>query len=131
VAIRPLHVNSHTSAFDLSLAGLEGMEMPTSRAPTAAGETPSLPPILSSSPNPFQAARIDYSVVRAGEAGVEVVDARGRVVAHLARGLHAAGSHFVHWDGRDDAGASLPSGVYFAQLVTPDGVRTLKLTLIH
>jgi hypothetical protein len=64
-------------------------------------------------PNPFNpdiAFTLDLpaaSIVRAA-----VYDVRGRRVAVLADGIERAGSRRVSWNGRDDSGLAVPSGIY-------------------
>jgi flagellar hook assembly protein FlgD len=111
---------------------LEGREVPTSTPPTSVDAPPALGALLRSYPNPLQSTtRIDYTTTSGGDATIEIVDVTGRIVARPARGHHAAGDHMIEWNGRGDDGASLPSGVYFARLVTLEGVRTLKMTLVR
>ena len=57
-------------------------------------------------------------------------DVSGRRVAVVARGAFGAGSHAARWDGNDEAGRRVPTGVYFARLVTEDGVATQKVVLV-
>ena len=40
----------------------------------------------------------------------------GRTVRKLVDGTQGAGSHAVDWDGRNDSGRMLPSGIYFYRL---------------
>jgi flagellar hook assembly protein FlgD len=42
-----------------------------------------------------------------------------------------AGETFVEWDGRDEGGRSLASGIYFAHLVTNSGESSVKLALVR
>lgn len=49
----------------------------------------------------------------AGETAVELYDLSGRHVRTIARGAYAAGYHSASWDGRDEGGRSVGSGVYF------------------
>lgn len=51
----------------------------------------------------------------------------GRVVRHLAEGPYDAGSHRVIWDGRDDRGHPVVSGVYFGRLVAGEVTSTLRI----
>jgi hypothetical protein len=101
----------------------------------------SLPPaalrIAGNVPNPFNPTttlRLEVPFRQGGAPlGVELVvfDAQGRPVRSLWRGGLAAGQHLVTWDGRDDAGNPVASGVYIARL-TADGQRaTSKLTLVR
>ncbi|HKA24144.1 MAG TPA: FlgD immunoglobulin-like domain containing protein [Candidatus Eisenbacteria bacterium] len=45
-----------------------------------------------------------------------VLDVRGAVARTLLSGAQPAGARIVRWDGRNDSGARLPSGVYFVRL---------------
>jgi flagellar hook assembly protein FlgD len=45
-----------------------------------------------------------------------VYDARGRLVSTLLESYITAGKHSVTWNGRNDAGVSVGSGVYFIRL---------------
>ncbi|MBN2171191.1 MAG: family 43 glycosylhydrolase [Candidatus Krumholzibacteriota bacterium] len=86
---------------------------------TGAGSAPApgAARLLAPHPNPFNPrTRLRYELVRAGRAELVVLDARGRAVRRLFAGDLPAGPGFFTWDGRDDAGRSLPSGVYLARL---------------
>ncbi|MFN8546386.1 MAG: FlgD immunoglobulin-like domain containing protein [Candidatus Eisenbacteria bacterium] len=68
-------------------------------------------------PNPFRLdTRIDFSLPRTESVRLEVFDAAGRVVRRLVNETMPAGSHRSMWDGRDDNGNILPSGVYHYRL---------------
>mgnify|MGYP002397219103 FL=1 len=56
-----------------------------------------------------------------------VVDLQGRVVRNLASGKFAQGNHMQRWNGRDNAGAKVASGLYLIQLRTETGVATTKV----
>lgn len=69
---------------------------------------------LRSEPNPMrESSRVRFEMPRAGAARLRVVDAAGRVVRWLVDGERPAGRHEARWDGRDAAGARVPSGRYF------------------
>jgi hypothetical protein len=83
-------------------------------------------------PNPCNPATVlAFELSRTGLARLDVLDIRGRSVRLLASAVHAAGRHEYSWDGRDDDGHSMPSGVYFSRLVADGQTRTEKLTLIE
>ncbi len=66
------------------------------------------------SPNPFRdQTRIAFSLTRADQVELSVVDLSGRTIRTLARGEHSAGRHELSWDGRSDAGQTMPVGAYF------------------
>ncbi|MBD3220148.1 T9SS type A sorting domain-containing protein [bacterium] len=82
-------------------------------------------------PNPFNpSTTIAYNLDRAQTVTLAVFDAAGRRVAELAGGHHAAGRYAVQWDGRDRTGRMASAGIYFARLVTEDGVEQRKMALI-
>ncbi len=62
--------------------------------------------------------------------GLDVFDARGRRVAHLAAPSVLTGPHTVAWDGRDDGGKRVPSGLYFVRARTTIGDETLRAVRI-
>ncbi len=84
-------------------------------------------------PNPFNPQTIiPFSVARRGDIALNVYDARGHMVRHLAAGEFAPGSHQVRWDGTDDSGRSMPSGTYFVRLKDAVGqVETSGLVLVR
>ena len=71
-------------------------------------------------PNPFNPrTTVAYYVEKAGPVSVEVFDIRGRRVRILQQGDLPSGSHRVTWEGDDDRGSQVASGVYFLRLSTP------------
>lgn len=83
-------------------------------------------------PNPFNPkTSIRFTLGRSAAVDLVVYSAAGRVVRTIAGGeLLAAGSHERAWDARDDAGASVSGGVYFARLSTGEAAKTLRLVLL-
>jgi parallel beta-helix repeat protein len=77
-------------------------------------------------PNPFNPkTTIEYVVPDAGGAvRLAVYDLSGRLVRSLVDGEQPAGKHVAVWDGRDDRGRELGSGVYFYRLEIGGGYRT-------
>ncbi len=101
-------------------------------------ETPELPQdegvaLLPAAPNPFNpATSIPYDLPRAALVRLTVHDAAGRRVRTLVDGtLVQAGRHAAPWDGRDDAGRAVGSGVYFCRLEAGPDVRFSKLVLLR
>ncbi len=93
---------------------------------------PDGPQLQQNVPNPFNSETvISWFLLRPGAARVEVFALTGQRVAVLHRGQKKAGVHRLHWDGRDDRGRQLASGVYLYRLVTDESVQTRKLTLLR
>lgn len=76
-------------------------------------------------------AEIQYSLPEAGFARLTVFDVTGRVVTTLVEEMSAAGTFCVSWDGRDQFGAKVASGVYFANLETSKEVVTGKIMVVR
>jgi FlgD Ig-like domain/NHL repeat len=93
----------------------------------------SRPMVLGASPNPFNPTTNIEFVVPAGASipyRLEIVDLRGRVVRNLARGNASSGSHRVTWNGRDDSGRSVASGIYLYRLDLDGTQHSGKLALV-
>jgi hypothetical protein len=113
------------------------------RKPTDGGPEPAsnrVPPRISLSqnvPNPFNpVTSIAYGVAaRAGQAQLDVrldiFDAGGRRVRQLLRGMRAPGSYTALWDGRDDHGVHVHSGVYFYRLQVAGETRARKMLMLE
>lgn len=75
-------------------------------------------------PNPARGeTSIRLDVSQAGPVRITIHDLLGREVAHIAESLHPACLFVRVWDGRDDAGRALPSGVYLARAQGGEPVR--------
>jgi hypothetical protein len=82
-------------------------------------------------PNPFNATtRIVFSLPRKAEATLVVYNVLGQHVRTLARSVFSAGEHEVMWDGIDESGAEVSSGVYFYRLVSETQRVTRKMVLL-
>ncbi|MCP4547284.1 MAG: T9SS type A sorting domain-containing protein, partial [bacterium] len=68
-------------------------------------------------PNPFNpTTKISFNLPEAGLASLKVFDATGRLVKVLSDSHLVAGEHTLTWDGRDEQGNHLSSGMYFYRL---------------
>jgi hypothetical protein len=95
------------------------------------GRGPAFPSIeLSVAPNPFGSrTTISYRLERAGSVALSVRDVTGKAVCRPAAGPQPAGLHSVSWNGRDDQGSALPSGVYFCTLESGGHSTSRKIVL--
>lgn len=72
---------------------------------------------LSSAPNPFNPrTTISFRMPAAGNARLDIHDARGRLVRTLVDGSLDAGPHEVVWNGQDGTGRGCASGLYLLRL---------------
>jgi hypothetical protein len=83
-------------------------------------------------PNPFNpSTTIRYDVPNGGvRVSIAVFDVTGRRVRSLVDGARPAGEQSVTWDGRDDGGTTVASGVYFYRMIAGSFAQTRKMVLL-
>ncbi|MCH7859843.1 MAG: T9SS type A sorting domain-containing protein [Candidatus Marinimicrobia bacterium] len=82
-------------------------------------------------PNPFNPnTTIRFELPKTSKVYLVIYDILGREATRLKQEELGAGYHQVLWDGRDQAGRDLASGIYFARLVTPEYSKTMKMLLL-
>lgn len=83
-------------------------------------------------PNPFNpTTSIRYALPRRAHVQLTIYNLHGAHVRRLVAAPRAAGYHEVRWNGNDDAGASVPSGIYFYRLEAANFIALRKLTLLR
>jgi len=83
-------------------------------------------------PNPFNPnVTIQYTIVEPGFVMLNVHDVTGRLIRRVVCGRCSSGSHTAVWDGTDDAGRPVGSGVYLVRLVAPGRVMTRRVMLLR
>ena len=83
-------------------------------------------------PNPMgNVAWFAFDLPRPAPARLEIFDLSGRRVAVLASGEHAAGHVQIRWNGTDDGGARLESGLYFVRFETPGLSRVERIARLQ
>jgi hypothetical protein len=78
--------------------------------------------------NPGSGSRLEFTLPEAARVSLKVYDVQGRVVRTLVSQDAAPGAFLAQWDGRDDDGARMGRGVYFARLVA--GAQTAEKKLV-
>lgn len=87
--------------------------------------------LLQNYPNPFNPeTTIEYQLPQAGRVSLKIYDMMGREVRALVQGEQPAGYHRVQWDGRDEGGRKLNSGVYLYRIQAGSFVQTRKVVLL-
>ncbi len=88
-------------------------------------------PMLENFPNPFNPeTTIRYRVPESGAVDLTIYAPTGRVVRELVTHAQNAGVYEVRWDGLDDAGHPVASGVYYYRLTTRQGTMLGKAVLL-
>ena len=91
--------------------------------------------LLANYPNPFNPETwLPYQLANDAEVVIRIYSATGQLVRNMDLGFQQAGyyidrSRAAYWDGRNDLGERLASGVYFYQLSTPESSTTRKMVI--
>ena len=98
--------------------------------------TPKQTVLLQNYPNPFNPETwIPYHLSEAAPVTLSIYDATGERIRTLSLGVQAAGFYqsrprAAYWDGRNDLGEQVSSGVYFYQLSTPSEHQTKRMVIV-
>jgi len=83
-------------------------------------------------PNPFaRSTRFDFELPAPGRVALSVFDASGRLVRRVLDEPRPAGRQAVEWDGRDQAGALLGSGIYWARFQSAGASRAIRMVRLE
>ena len=83
-------------------------------------------------PNPFNpTTTIEYSIAKAQNVRLVIYNALGQKVRTLVNGVQSAGTHRFIWNGKNERGLNVPSGLYFYRLEGDHQVVTKKMILIR
>lgn len=92
--------------------------------------TPALVLEAANYPNPFNpSTTISYIVPKNGQTTLKIYNMKGQVVRTLVNDIKAVGSYKATWNGTDDNGQAVSSGMYFYQLSNEGSTITKKMVL--
>jgi len=107
------------------------LHIANSLTPVVEEGTPQVTRLAGAWPNPFNPqTTVAFDLARADHARVVVYDLQGRAVRTLVDEDLPAGRHAAVWQGEDDRGRGVASGVYFARLEATSGGGLVKLVLV-
>lgn len=123
----PAGIPVRTSHLDQVLTEIGSPGSPPTNVPRVADDH-----LSQNHPNPFNpTTTIEYASSVAGPLTLRIYDVSGRLVRTLLDKQRApVGSGRVEWDGRDDMGVAVASGVYFYRLSSPKLTTTKKMVLL-
>lgn len=100
--------------------------------PVAENEIPVLHTVLHENfPNPFNPeTTISFSIKDAADVQLEVYNLKGQLVKSLVNDRQATGMYSVVWNGTDDAGKAVSSGIYYYRLRSGRFSSTKKMVLM-
>lgn len=105
----------------------------TSGGVTGVGDTPPAELALHPGvPSPFsQSTRIDYELPSSDRVRIDVYDVTGARIRRLVDASRSPGAYNAMWDGRDDSGRRVASGVYYVRMQTKTDVKNQKVVLVR
>ena len=104
-------------------------EDPATDVPTTSNWVTSFAPPR---PNPFaRTVDLNFVLQRGAAVQIDLFDVQGRRVRKLCDASYESGAHAVTWDGRDDGGLNVPSGIFFARFQAGDFVQVRKLVRLE
>ena len=106
------------------------------QSPTAVEVETELPPaalqLSQNAPNPFNPVTVlRFQLGQPGPVALRIYSVDGRLVRTLVRGNLPSGRFKVTWDGKDDRGSAVASGMYLSELVSSGQRVTRKLSLLR
>lgn len=115
--------NDRFSTFNLDLGPVAVTEV--------GGTLPENLTLAQNYPNPFNAGtRIDFSIHQPADVKLEIFNVLGQNVRTLVQGAFTPGNYQVNWDGTDQSGRPVPSGMYLYRLKAGDLVESKKMNLL-
>jgi hypothetical protein len=99
---------------------------------TGVGDTPASFALDANVPNPFNPiTTIHYDIPAPGaDVNISIYDVSGRLIRSLVKERRGAGEWSVQWNGENDRGQSVASGVYFYRMRAGEFVETRKMMLL-
>lgn len=87
--------------------------------------------LIQNNPNPFNPeTAIGYQLPAVSEVKLNIFNIRGQKVRSMVSEKQPAGTYSVIWDGRDDSGSPMDSGIYFYRLTAGNRMQMKKMTLL-
>ena len=128
-----VHKTGHALNHELVEKVLDGV-LSNSMPPPTDTQNQNLPKVTAlrqNQPNPFNpVTQIRFDLARDGHVRLEIFDVSGRHVRTLVDQNLKRQQHSVSWNGMDDAGRRVASGVYLYRLVTDDDTMTRRMVLL-
>ena len=86
---------------------------------------------LSNYPNPFNPnTTIAFTLAKAGKVSLSIYNMKGQLVKTLQQGNLESGDHRLNWNGLDDNGMEVSSGLYLYRLESEGYTQTNKMLLM-
>jgi hypothetical protein len=125
-----IHVNE-AGLLAESVPQLAGFEVALPVKEEIKSNLPTKYDLFQNAPNPFNPiTRISYDLPKPSQVKLEVFNVLGQAVKTLVNDFREAGSQTVIWDGTDNSGSSVASGLYFYRISAGDYSATKKMMML-
>ena len=95
------------------------------------GTTPSDYKLMQNYPNPFNPSTvISYTIPKSGFVKLQIFDITGKQIRSLVNTIQQPGRYDISFNGRDDYGNTIPSGIYFYTLSSEKYTETRKMLML-
>ena len=82
-------------------------------------------------PNPFNPITyIQYSIPHYDFITIDIINISGQIINTIVQSSHQPGNYEIMWDGTNQSGMSVPSGIYFYKLDADEFISVKKLVLL-
>ena len=132
-----MYLSPGTYAYTITVTYITGDSAPTQvyATITVASDDPGAPALATALrgnfPNPFKPqTSVSFSLRDAAPVTLEIYDLKGRKVKTLAQGEFASGLHSLVWDGTDDSGTTVASGLYLYRMNSGSYSASRKMLLL-
>ena len=79
-------------------------------------------------PNPFNSStNIKYELFKSGRVKIVIINSKGEEVRSIINRYHHVGEYFIQWDGMDNQGINMASGIYFYKIISDRRIKTQKM----
>jgi hypothetical protein len=131
-AVRPILVEGGGAMMFKSSRSAGGLNEPPADGQTSSSALPTVTALRPAMPNPFNPqTTLSFSLKEDAMVDLAVFSLRGERVRQLVSERKSTGDYSVVWNGRDQSGSALASGVYLARFVAGPVVMTQRLVLVQ
>jgi hypothetical protein len=118
--------------FELARDVFSWMQNITNGDVTDAPTPPKTTKLTQNFPNPFNpSTQIKFDLKEKGYVTLKVYNVAGQLVRTLVSGVRDASSYTITWDGKNDRGGAVASGIYFYKMDTKDFSQTKKMVMLR
>ena len=118
--------------FEIARDVFSWMQNMTNANVTPADATPKFTKLAQNFPNPFNpSTTIKFDLKEKGLVTLKVYNVAGQLVRTLVDDVRDAAAYSIVWDGRNNTGSAVASGIYFYKMETKDFSQTRKMVLLR